>query len=216
MMSPMRTMPTLDDDLARQLHEMARRKGESFKEVVNSALRRGLHGEKAAARLPKFKVIPKACGFRSGVDVLRLSHLNGAARDGGASSESWRGCAGTILPDINLLPAPYERRRLWTISGFKLDEPPQVSTPPTAAPPLNSSPPEPRRPHAQESYPPHHAARPRRGELRPATWDEALDRAAAGFPGARSRTRPDVVRHVLLLEGDQRDELHGAEVRRVR
>lgn len=28
------------------------------------------------ARLPRFKVIPKACGFRSGVDVLRLNHLN--------------------------------------------------------------------------------------------------------------------------------------------
>ncbi|HEV7505555.1 MAG TPA: hypothetical protein VGS07_11630 [Thermoanaerobaculia bacterium] len=27
-------------------------------------------------RLPKFKVIPKACGFRSGVDVLRLNQLN--------------------------------------------------------------------------------------------------------------------------------------------
>jgi len=28
-------------------------------------------------RLPKFKVIPKACGFRSGVNVLRLNQLNG-------------------------------------------------------------------------------------------------------------------------------------------
>ena len=27
-------------------------------------------------RLPKFKVIPKACGFRSGVDMLRLNQLN--------------------------------------------------------------------------------------------------------------------------------------------
>lgn len=72
----MRTTLTLDDDLARQLHEISRRKGESFKEVVNSTLRRGLQGEKAAARLPKFKVTPKACGFRSGVDVLRLNQLN--------------------------------------------------------------------------------------------------------------------------------------------
>jgi hypothetical protein len=72
----MRTTLTLDDDLARRLHEISRTKGESFKEVVNSTLRRGLHGEKAVGRLHKFKVIPKACGFRSGVDVLRLNQLN--------------------------------------------------------------------------------------------------------------------------------------------
>jgi hypothetical protein len=72
----MRTTLTLDDDVARQLHEIARRKGESFKEVLNSTLRRGLHGEKTVARLPRFKVIPKACGFRSGVDVLHLNQLN--------------------------------------------------------------------------------------------------------------------------------------------
>jgi len=72
----MRTTLTLDDDVARQLHEIARRKGESFKEVVNSTLRRGLHGEKAVARPPRFKVTPKACGFRTGVDVLHLNQLN--------------------------------------------------------------------------------------------------------------------------------------------
>jgi ribosomal protein L4 len=76
MMSGMRTTLTLDEDVAKQLHEIARKKGESFKEVVNSTLRKGLNGEKAGARLPKFKVTPKACGFRSGVDVLRLNQLN--------------------------------------------------------------------------------------------------------------------------------------------
>jgi hypothetical protein len=72
----MRTTLTLDDDLAGQLHEVARKKGESFKAVVNSTLRRGLEGEKRPPRLPKFKVIPKACGFRNGVDVLHLNQLN--------------------------------------------------------------------------------------------------------------------------------------------
>ncbi len=72
----MRTTLTLDDDLAGQLHEVARKKGETFKEVVNSTLRRGLEGEKGRSRLPKFKVIPKACGFRNGVDVLHLNQLN--------------------------------------------------------------------------------------------------------------------------------------------
>lgn len=72
----MRTTLTLDDDLARQLQDQARRRGESFKSVVNEVLRRGLHGGKSAVRLPRFKVEPKACGFQSGVDPLRLNQLN--------------------------------------------------------------------------------------------------------------------------------------------
>ena len=72
----MRTTLTLDDDLAKHLHDIARRKGESFKEVVNSTLRRGLHGEERGSRLSKFRVTPKACGFRRGVDVLHLNRLN--------------------------------------------------------------------------------------------------------------------------------------------
>jgi len=71
----MRTTLTLDDDVAKQLQEQARRSGESFKSVVNKALRRGLSG-KPAVRLSRFKVEPKACGFRSGVDPLRLNQLN--------------------------------------------------------------------------------------------------------------------------------------------
>jgi len=73
----MRTTLTLDEDVARLLKERARRSGESFKEVVNSVLRQGLaHGKKPSARLPRFEVTPKACGFRSGVDVLRLNQLD--------------------------------------------------------------------------------------------------------------------------------------------
>jgi Ribbon-helix-helix protein, copG family len=73
----MRTTLTLDEDVAKQLQEKARRSGESFKEIVNETLRRGLRsGEKPARRLPRFEVKPKACGFRRGVDVLRLNQLN--------------------------------------------------------------------------------------------------------------------------------------------
>ncbi len=73
----MRTTLTLDEDVARQLKGKARRSGESFKEVVNSALRQGLaQGKGSGAKLPRFEVKPKACGFRSGVDVLRLNQLN--------------------------------------------------------------------------------------------------------------------------------------------
>jgi hypothetical protein len=67
----------LDDDIALQLQEEARRSGSSFKEVVNGILRKGLgRGEKPSAQIPRFKVKPKACGFRGGVDVLRLNQLN--------------------------------------------------------------------------------------------------------------------------------------------
>ncbi|HYH44272.1 MAG TPA: antitoxin [Thermoanaerobaculia bacterium] len=73
----MRTTLTLDDDIARQLQDRARRSGESFKEVVNETLRRGLKkGEKPVSRLPRFEVEAKARGFRSGVDVLRLNRIS--------------------------------------------------------------------------------------------------------------------------------------------
>ena len=51
-------------------------------------------------------------------------------------------------------------------------------------------------------------------DLRPATWDEALDRAAVGV-ARRSRAAhgPIRIRNVQLLEGDQRAELPHAEVR---
>ncbi len=72
----MRTTLTLDDDLALQLQETARRSGESFKNIVNSALRRGLRqGEKPDPHLPRFVVEPKACGFRAGVDPRKLHQL---------------------------------------------------------------------------------------------------------------------------------------------
>lgn len=72
----MRTTLTLEEDIAEQLQEKARRSGETFKHVVNATLRRGLSGEKPISRLAKFVVKSKPCGFRSGVDVLRLNQLN--------------------------------------------------------------------------------------------------------------------------------------------
>jgi hypothetical protein len=73
----MRTTLTLDDEIARQLQEVARRSGESFKEVVNATLRKGLTwSEMPGSRLPRFEVVPKACGFRAGVDLLRLNQLS--------------------------------------------------------------------------------------------------------------------------------------------
>jgi hypothetical protein len=73
----MRTTVTLDEDVAHRLTERTRLTGASFKQVVNDTLRAGLDGsEKPAEPLPPFRVVPKAGGFRNGVDVRRLNQLN--------------------------------------------------------------------------------------------------------------------------------------------
>ena len=73
----MRTTLTLDEDVAHHLAERHRLTGMSFKQLVNETLRAGFQAGQlpAAAPLP-FRVTPKAAGFRTGVDVLRLNQLN--------------------------------------------------------------------------------------------------------------------------------------------
>ena len=72
----MRTTLTVDDDLAKELREEARRSGRQFKDVVNEALRRGLAvGSKPPRRGRRFRVRPSACGFRSGIDPTKLNQL---------------------------------------------------------------------------------------------------------------------------------------------
>jgi len=72
----MRTTLTLEDDLARRLKQLARTTGRSFKEVVNAAIRMGLSvGDGPAPEQEPFRVDPKACGFRSGIDPTRLNQL---------------------------------------------------------------------------------------------------------------------------------------------
>ncbi len=72
----MRTTLTLDDDLARELRDEARRTGRSFKEVVNEAVRRGLSAGPEPGRRPRrFRVRAKACGFRAGIDIMKLNQL---------------------------------------------------------------------------------------------------------------------------------------------
>lgn len=70
----MRTTLTLDDDLAKRLKELARQGGRSFKEVTNEAIRRGLSaGEPQGKGVKPFRVKPKPCGFKPGVDPLKLN-----------------------------------------------------------------------------------------------------------------------------------------------
>lgn len=72
----MRTTLTLDDDLAAKLKELAREGDRSFKEVTNEVIRRGLTTGEGPAEGPKpFTVVPKACGFKPGVDPLKLNQV---------------------------------------------------------------------------------------------------------------------------------------------
>lgn len=72
----MRTTLTVDDDLMKELHEAARTSGKPFKEVVNETLRLGLTtGISPARRVSRFRVHPKACGFRAGIDLTKLNRL---------------------------------------------------------------------------------------------------------------------------------------------
>ena len=71
----MRTTLTLEDELARRLRDLARRKGRSFKEVVNEALRRGMSAQEVAEPAERYRVETFRSGFRAGVDPLRLNQL---------------------------------------------------------------------------------------------------------------------------------------------
>jgi hypothetical protein len=77
MLSSMRTTLTLDDDVAVKLRELAHRRRISFKEVVNSVLRRGLAAQenRAEPRRP-FHVEVLRSPFRPGVDPLKLNQLS--------------------------------------------------------------------------------------------------------------------------------------------
>lgn len=72
----MRTTLTLDEDLAESLRRRARVTGRSFKDVVNTAIRRGLAvGAAPDPELEPFRVEPRACGFRAGIDIGKLNQL---------------------------------------------------------------------------------------------------------------------------------------------
>jgi hypothetical protein len=72
----MRTTLTLDDDVAKRLRQITKRTNRSFKDVVNETLRRGLSaGRRPSAPSERFVVHAKACGFRPGIDPLKLNQL---------------------------------------------------------------------------------------------------------------------------------------------
>lgn len=71
----MRTTLTIDDDVAAMLKRESQRKGLSFKELVNSALRRGLAAEQLHTPAQKVVTRPHSFGFKPGIDLDKLNQL---------------------------------------------------------------------------------------------------------------------------------------------
>jgi plasmid stability protein len=72
----MRTTLTLDDDLAEALRALAARDRTSFKETVNTVLRRGLTAQETRRRRKRFRVNVFDGPLRPGVDPLRLNQAS--------------------------------------------------------------------------------------------------------------------------------------------
>jgi hypothetical protein len=75
----MRTTVTLDPDVAAKLKQIARDRGISFKEVLNTSVRRGLvSGEREAS---PYKTPTKRLGVRPGVNLDKALQLAGELED---------------------------------------------------------------------------------------------------------------------------------------
>lgn len=75
----MRTTVTLDPDVAAKLKAVARQRGISFKQALNSAVRAGLGGERRATRA--FKQYSQPMGLRAGFNLDKALHLAAALDD---------------------------------------------------------------------------------------------------------------------------------------
>ena len=75
----MRTTVTLDADVAARLREMARRRGISFKEALNTSVRLGLSG--AAGERRPYRVPTRPLGLRAGIDLDRALRIAGDLED---------------------------------------------------------------------------------------------------------------------------------------
>jgi hypothetical protein len=75
----MRTTVTLDPDLAAKLRQIARERGVSFKDALNSALRAGMGGQVEGTR--PYRVPARRLGLRPGVDLDRALRLAAALED---------------------------------------------------------------------------------------------------------------------------------------
>jgi len=80
MMLLMRTTVTLDPDVAAKLKEEMRRKDISFKEALNSSVRRGLERDEAKPR-PYSLPPPQSMKARPGVNLDKALQLAGELED---------------------------------------------------------------------------------------------------------------------------------------
>lgn len=76
----MRTTVTLDPDLGAKLRSLARERGVSFTEALNSALRRGLATGAAGSTRP-YRLPSRRLGLRQGVDLEHALRLAGELED---------------------------------------------------------------------------------------------------------------------------------------
>jgi hypothetical protein len=71
-----RTTLTLDDDVAAKLRAEARRSGQSFRDVVNETIRRGLVSKRALRPAGRFTVVARDLGaLRAGLDLDNIAEL---------------------------------------------------------------------------------------------------------------------------------------------
>ena len=77
----MRTTLTIDDQLAASLREAARRSGQPFKQVVNEALRRGLHGADRRQAGPYRLPVAALGAPRAGIDLDKALALADGLED---------------------------------------------------------------------------------------------------------------------------------------
>jgi hypothetical protein len=75
----MRTTVTLDEDVAAALKQAARDRGISFKEALNSSVRRGLAPAPRSAG--RYRVPARSMGMRPGIDVTKALQLAGDLED---------------------------------------------------------------------------------------------------------------------------------------
>jgi hypothetical protein len=76
----MRTTVTLDPDVAAKLKEETRTRGISFKEALNSSVRRGLEAGERTSSEP-YRVRTAKMGARPGVDLDKALRLAGELED---------------------------------------------------------------------------------------------------------------------------------------
>jgi hypothetical protein len=76
-----RTTVTLDPDLAAKLRALARERDISFKEALNSALRRGLAAAGTADATRPYRLASRPLGLRGGIDLEHALRLAGELED---------------------------------------------------------------------------------------------------------------------------------------